>query len=645
MNNESQILEDSIFKIGEVVSVDGRIIRIKVDKSKNTSHLLYKGDLLKNVSVGGYIKIIKGFTKIVGKVDGEFTSEDPMFSKKEYHSEKEKINRVLAVSLLGFFNGDEFERGIKELPLVGNECFLLQNEEFNNVHDFLRNGDDPINLGRLALEKGQSIKVGVNSLFASHIGIFGNTGSGKSYTLAKIYRELFELYKTQTKFRTNAKFFLIDFNGEYAGEEDTPDIITDSQYKKVYRLSTRVTPSSGDKFPISKEVLNDPSFWMLFLEATEKTQAPFLNRALEGGFSRRLFGNLGDGETIDSRLREKIVSMVKDIIEKKDKGLGVKIFLEFFSDLRIGVSNQDALSEIIAFLGRSIGFNGTTGSYYVNNEPSLNRTTMYEESNIESFFINPLIEKVNILNFETSDVSEVRLKIIFKYYDEMVRGHSNRDHISPLIKRLESRIKDLEKVIQIEDSNNHEQDGQKNLTIVSFKDVNIHIRKILPLLLCKNLYDDKKKSNNPTTYLNIIIDEAHNILSDVSERESEQWKDYRLEAFEEIIKEGRKFGVFLTIASQRPADISMTIISQLHNYFLHRLINNNDIYAVEKTISYLDKVSFGYLPILPTGTCILAGLLAQIPVVVDIGQIPKANEPKNKTMTLTEKWKDSLPAD
>src|SRR5271156_5240399 len=110
---------------------------------------------------------------------------------------------------------------------------------------------------------------------------------------------------------------------------------------------------------------------------------------------------------------------------------------------------------------------------------------------------------------------------------------------------------------------------------------------------------------------------------------SEQWKDYRLETFEEIIKEGRKFGVFLTVASQRPADISPTIISQLHNYFLHRLINNNDIYAVEKTIAYLDKVSFDYLPILPTGTCILAGLLAQVPVVVDIAEIPQDNAPRN----------------
>lgn len=133
---------------------------------------------------------------------------------------------------------------------------------------------------------------------------------------------------------------------------------------------------------------------------------------------------------------------------------------------------------------------------------------------------------------------------------------------------------------------------------------------MLPLLICKELYDNHKRSDDG--YLNIIIDEAHNILSRDSDRESEIWKDYRIETFEEIIKEGRKFGVFLTIASQRPSDISSTVISQLHNFFLHRLINNRDIEAVEKTISYLDRVSFEYLPILPTGTCILAGVLTNM---------------------------------
>src|SRR5690554_6384579 len=148
------------------------------------------------------------------------------------------------------------------------------------------------------------------------------------------------------------------------------------------------------------------------------------------------------------------------------------------------------------------------------------------------------------------------------------------------------------------------------------------MRKIIPLIIAKEYYEKHKKENSTRKkYLNIIIDEAHNILSSSSNRESETWKDYRLETFEEIIKEGRKFGVFLTIASRRAFDISTTIISQLHNYFLHRLMHNKDIESIEKTVSSLDKVSFESSPILPRGNCVLAGLSAQLPVVVNIDEI------------------------
>ncbi|WP_115712103.1 ATP-binding protein [Legionella sainthelensi] len=202
---------------------------------------------------------------------------------------------------------------------------------------------------------------------------------------------------------------------------------------------------------------------------------------------------------------------------------------------------------------------------------------------------------------------------------------------------METRIPELEKVICI-NNNDKKNKEDTNFNIISLKDVITHMKKILPLILCKQLYEEKKADSNKLSFLNIIIDEAHNILSEDSQRESEQWKDYRLETFEEIIKEGRKFGVFLTIASQRPSDISPTIISQLHNYFLHRLINNNDIKAIERTVSYLDKVSFESLPILPTGTRILAGLVAQVPVVVEIKKIDDKYKPFNQTIEPTKHW-------
>ena len=149
-----------------------------------------KVKLLKMFQWGSYIKVVKGFVSIIGKVEGEFTSEEKYYNK-EYNREEIKINRILQVSLFGHFDGDHFKQGIKEMPLIDNECYLLNRDEFNSLHHFYKNNDKTITIGGLTEEPSQKIKINVNNLFASHIGIFGNTGSGKSNTLAKIYNGTF----------------------------------------------------------------------------------------------------------------------------------------------------------------------------------------------------------------------------------------------------------------------------------------------------------------------------------------------------------------------------------------------------------------------------------------------------------------------
>ncbi len=623
MNNEAQILEDSIFKIGKVISVDGRIVRVKVDKVKNTSHLLYRGTLLKNVSVGGYIKIIKGFTKIVCKVDGEYTTEDKNFSDKtNYTNDKQKINRILNVSLLGFFNEEAFERGIKEMPLVDNECFLLNDNEFDNVHDFIgKKGDIPLTIGSLALENGQKINIGVNSLFASHIGIFGNTGSGKSYTLAKIYRELFEIFREKEKFHKNAHFILFDFNGEYSNEK----CITEN--KKVYNLSTKEIEENDEreKFPLSEEDLISLELVSILADATDKTQKPFISRSLN--FYKKVHSAEEPLEYFKNTLKKRIADILK--MSDKNKAYSLLDYIKIILPEKLDDAGfQEDLTDDIDWHNSSQGFRfvGNNDTFFSQHPPQILNTKIYSQAN-EYTFPNDIISK--IIHF-------LYLQLIYDVYTDKAQN----EHIAPAINKLRSKKSDIEKVL---DTQNREKNifAESNLIVINLYDVNLEMKKTLPLLFSRKVYNEHKikRKNSTKESLNIIIDEAHNILSKESVRETESWKDYRLETFEEIIKEGRKFGIFLTIASQRPSDISSTIISQLHNYFLHRLINNNDIIAIERTISYLDKLSVEALSILPTGTCVLAGMLAQIPVVVDIGRIePEDYEPDNKTPKLIENW-------
>jgi len=621
MNKLSEkIVKESVFKIGSVLSVEGRTIRIRVNKNKNHSHIIYKGNIAKNVSVGSYVKIVKGFIEIIGKVEGEFITEDKFFNK-EYNREETKISRTLQVSLFGHFDDDVFRQGIKEMPLIDNECYLLDKDEFNTLHKFYKPDSKIINIGSLTEEPVQEIALSVNKLFASHIGIFGNTGSGKSNTLAKLYTELFTVYADEPKFKSNSKFVIIDFNGEYSGNE----MITSN--KEVCNLSTKATPEEGSKYKIAQAAIRSLDILSVLLEATEKTQKPFLDRAISNDY-------LDAPDTFNQRVILSVERAMKDTFKKTDKLLGVNILLELLRDINYLVTyeNQNPLDSIVNSIEENLHCH-SNGDYYWGSSV----TTNYD--NITPIYDTYLKANIDTLVFKDDELSKIKLKILLNYYHEIIKGYSNSEHIRPLIGRMFKKFRMLEKVISVVDESEENNGNRSNLTVVSLRDANIEMKKVLPLIICKHLYDKKKSEDeNSKTSLHIIIDEAHNILSTESQRESETWKDYRLETFEEIIKEGRKFGTFLTIASQRPFDISSTIISQLHNYFIHRLINNNDINAIEKTVAYLDKLSFQSIPILSVGSCFVAGLALDVPIKVDIDLLPLNKQPKSETINLENAW-------
>lgn len=638
MNKKSlEGVEASILRIGQVISVEDRTIEVEVDKLKNSSHLVYAGNIIKNTSVGGYVKIGKGYTWIIGKIEGERVLEDKDFSKKYYKSTSANLKRVLKLSLLGFLDDrGNFRRGIKELPLVSNECYLLTSREFKQIHHFVGHNQDSIPLGYLTYEKNQEIEVGVDNLFTSHFGIFGNTGSGKSYSLAKIYYELFKKYGSSENFKKNSKFIVIDFNGEYinapSGNVKGSAVITgDTELKSEYQLSTS-TPK--DRFPLAEKDLKNPELWTIVLEATEKTQAPFLRRAIEGRYWGQALDNV---DQFKERLGDLLYSSLKDADVNFDRNFATSLLSELQECF--DPDDKATLIKLSEDYEKNLRWHSSQRKFY------------YREGTTDIWPDKPEWSRVTIDKIASLDIpldklslmARIRLLIVLQYYSDTARGFANKEHLAPLIKRMDKRIAFLNRVFVLYNpASDTELTAKiaKPLQIISLRNVNIDMRKIIPMVVCKIYYDNKRKENIKTKHLNFVIDEAHNILSYDSTRESEQWRDYRLESFEEIIKEGRKFGTFLTIASQRPSDISATILSQLHNYLLHRLINDRDIHAVEKTVSYLDRLSFESMPILPTGVCILAGILAQIPVVVDIDEIPTENAPNNDTMIVTNCWKD-----
>lgn len=611
---------NDFYCIGQVIEVRGQKIRIRVFENKNSNILVYKGQAIKNVSVGGFVKIPKGFSNIIGRIEGEYIQEnkitDDSKSNTRFSKESETIDRIIEVSIMGIINDNKFKRGLIDIPLVFSDVFILTDEEIRKIFEFSESLDSAVCVGAINDYKEEKLYVAANSLFASHIGIFGNTGSGKSNTLAKIYTQCFQNFKNLPNF-SKSKFLLIDFNGEYVSAFDDT--------KKVYNLSTRVDTDENNKIPIDQSFLEDVEIWSIICEATEKTQKPFLGKCID------LYKRLNDVEDF--------YSYVKSMIEN--------LFSKYYDDPFNFIRQLTIIKSVLALLFlnaersinllNSIQLRGTQGSTFYR-EHNGSEYWGNTANDYKLFFVSPILEPLfveeNYAHLDNYVIFEFAMK--FKYLDSLCSQYINEEHIAPLISRFDNRVKKVKRLFSISD-----QLLDEWLSVYSLVDVNVEFKKIVPLIICKYYYEKQRRFFQNHS-LHIIIDEAHNILSTSSDRESKTWKDYRLETFEEIIKEGRKFGTFLTISSQRPSDISETIISQLHNYFIHRLVNNEDIRAIGKAVAFIDNTSYEMISVLPQGACIFTGIASNFPVLVQVDLLPKNLQPQSSTIDLMGLWSENL---
>lgn len=622
-----RITRDSIFSIGKIHTIEGRKVTIKVYKDKNLSHFTYNGEIVKNVSVGSHIKVMKGFVEMIGKVEGERVVEDTQHSDSSKESPRYApvtagIERFLDISLIGYFEGKKFHQGIKEMPLLDNECYLFNRDDYRKLYDVDVSKESGLYVGQLAEDSTQAIYLNINRLIASHIGIFGNTGSGKSNTLTRIYTQLFTEHLP-----LGSRFILFDFSGEY---------LIDDIFMK--RADKKEIYNSDNKYTISISKGEQLELVSMLLEATEKTQKPFLYRAI----------NSSDSGT----KKQALIDVIKALLDRRDSDLGVYVFYELFDRIKFLTKDKSQVEEFLKETKKKeLQFINDFGTKYyktktINKEsrkrhPKDNPPTskeIYDEI-FDKFISYQLFLKDNMLN-------DLQFKILIQFYQEICEnGHKFRHNIEPMISRMPKNFTLVSELIDFRPGKSPSSPLElpgRILEIIDFHNADFDAKKIATLIIARKLYSiekQNKRDNSLSTSLHIIIDEAHNILSDNSKRESDDWKDYRVEFFEEIIKEGRKFGVFVTLSSQRPYDISHTILSQLHNYFIHRMINEDDIRSLRQTVAYLDKLSFESIPVLPVGRCFIAGTAYNLPVAVDVS--PAEVQPSSETISLVKMWNAS----
>ena len=642
-------MNDAALRIGTVTAVRGRNIEISVDSEMNETNLIYHGEVVNNVSISSFLIIPRGYRQLVVQIGEEELIEDRNWNKEKYQRETDRTKRYLKASLIGEYTDDVFTSGVSYTPMIGNIAYLATKEQvtgiysshnhhINAVHSVenssLNNGGsftetNWIRIGALKSDESIDYTLNIAKFFASHIGIFGNTGSGKSYTLTQLYSRLIDAISLKIQNGTSTHFLLFDLNGEYSFDP-SDNVICNHSLKYVYDISgtsTKLFPSSSP-IPLPEETLKDPDFWFTVLEATEKTQRPFIQRTLSSTLSQRDIADV-------------ILSILLRLFEAANPTeIDRSLIFSFLDEMhRLTDSTHSGFIDAIDTLRSHLQYNSKYSCYYFSGScfRGSGRTYANEtgfSTRVEEFFDEAFSDSIS---YPSDPLVHSCLLFHLQFYLEVAKGFSNTPHLRPLILRLNSRFQMLSNAFLF----NHTRfDHLPLFTIVNLEHASIEEKKLIPLIITRAFYKQHKKlvSIGELSYLNIIIDEAHNLLSRESSLESDTWRNSRLETFREVLKEGRKFGVFLTLASQRPQDIDTTITSQLHHYFLHRLVNPKDLETVRNAVSFLDRTSFDMLPTLPTGSCIISGTSIQLPAIVQVDPIPTDRCPHNDTIDLKAHW-------
>ncbi|WP_391483852.1 ATP-binding protein [Lactiplantibacillus plantarum] len=612
-------------RVGVIVGVDGTVANVGVYDMSNAAEVLWFGEILTGPKIGALLTINQNDVKIIASVITEKVIDQQNTIKSvefDNRYKKNSINRVIQLKTRGVIVDDKFQVTSSYVPMVGNEVTLTTKDDLNKIYSIDSN-DESMYVGKSILEN-QPVEININNFFASHIGIFGNTGSGKSNTLQKLYLDLFHSQYGNRLFK-KSQFFVIDFNGEYGGKQ-----FNIGDKKRNFVLNTRVPK---DRVFITKDYLFDSDILSILFSASVATQTPFLKKAVS------LFNREYENTNFD--FGKFVCGTLKKILTS-----GASANQDSLQDW-IQTAKKYSQRNDIYSVADQLQYNASNSSYYIDtvygrvyfNSGSDNAISDMDWSNLKGANMEKELSNYWKLGTRTP-IEKLEVFLDFQRVHRTAWGKINRDHLNPLFNRIDSAFSSLSKVVEVVDN---VQDKYYPLNVFSLVHTNQDIKRVIPMMLSKMFYDIQKESisgKSITQTKHLIIDEAHNILNAQDESFGDTWQDYRLRTFEEIIKEGRKFGFYLTISSQRPADISATILSQVHNYIIHRLVNDKDLSALENTMPTLDRSSFQMIPSLGKGEAVITGNAMQIPVFVRIPKVRnKELRPNSDDVVLTELWK------
>lgn len=530
---------------------------------------------------------------------------------------------VIKIRFLGEYINNKYINGVIRKPLLTSTIRIINSEELKELIGI--DDGSSLDLGKSAIYKEFNVYPKINDLFANHLGIFGNSGSGKSWGVARIIQSIFSNPKL---IPYNANLFIFDAYGEYkTAFSNIGEINTNYAYKFI-------TTNPKDNYDA---ILNIPVYlfdlddFALLLQAHDHSQLPIIERTI--------------------RL-SKIFSVKDETSEQYKNHLIAKAMLAVLFSNQTTASKKNDIFRIIeacsttAFnfdaqiqgLGYSRNFsecfeidsNGNFGESVLINGYILNHINDELEATPEpkdAFYTLNDFEKA----LEFTLISE-GFQNNSKVYDDAimlkVRLHALMNSATYQYFNYTEYISRDDYIKRLIVKNN----CKAQIININIEDVDDTFAKVIVKVLSKMFFEFAKslKARGSIPF-HLILEEAHRYV----QKDSDTFLiGYNI--FDRIAKEGRKYGVLLDIISQRPVELSDTVISQCSNFLIFKMTHPKDINYIKEMLPNISEDVVEKQKTLQPGTCVGFGSAFKIPMLVKL-DIPNP-PPYSNSCDVYERW-------
>lgn len=530
--------------------------------------------------IGGKIYKIGQIGTFVKILAGNITSYGIVASVSNAPNSENSLfengSRFLTVNLIGEKIGNHsFEKGIGMYPTINDEVHIVTEDDLNDIYGNTKaNIDEMFSVGKHASSDDLDVFLDTHNLILRHSAILGSTGSGKSNSVVAIIKQMMKKYP-------NARTLLVDPHGEYASA--FPDA-------KVFRINDDNNP------------LYIP-FWLMT-------------------FDELMYFLVGAKQTDDQKpdhrkFREMVTNAKRNNI-----------------DLKAGQvdANHITADSPIPFDIRKIWYNINREVNATYNESSQDKQTRETECLEKEGDADKLIP-ASFLPYELTNKAPFKAKNQTMYaYEKKLLGRlkdSRYDFMFyPGEYKDNSSDKDLHTLLQAWIG------GSERLAILDLSNVPFEVMDITVGLIARFVYDSMFWGRNETYTgrhrpLLIAFEEAHSYLG-------KKETIYAKNAVEKIFKEGRKFGLGAMVISQRPSELSETILAQIGTFIALRLTNSSDQSIVKSMAPDNMNSLIDLLPSLRIGEAVIVGEAINIPSRVKLPL--QSPQPDSSDPELVEEW-------